>query len=197
MIYPHETGFSWPISAIKVRVEAGVYQSLVLEAMDAWNTVISQYSVYLQSVGKTRKQITPKIGDRESTIYLTTDTSFYADCDHRYRSSFITEADIRINPTRFATLPPARAKLILIHELGHLLGWNHHDGPDLSVLHTKLPPSITGITEFDKKAAASLYGKAQKRASILKQIAQARRITNPRQRSRKIADLQKQLVWIT
>jgi hypothetical protein len=109
------------------------------------------------------------------------------------KAGAIVEADIRINPDRMAPLPMARIRLILIHEIGHLLGWNHYDGPEESILHTKMPMHIEGITEFDKQAVASLYGRVAVRAILLKQIAAARRIKNLKQRNTRLTELKSSL----
>jgi predicted Zn-dependent protease len=191
--FPHAPGYKWPLGPIKVRVEAGPYQAPAMEAMAAWNEVLAPYGARFTLSVKTRKQAKPRNGEGESTIYLTTDTKFWADCSRRTRGWTIIESDIRINPDRFKPLTADRAKIILIHELGHTLGFEHHDGPEDSVLHTKLPLRITGITAFDRAAVAALYGKAATTASLKKQLVAARKIANARQRTLKVAELQKKL----
>lgn len=193
MKYPHEIGAAWPSGPVKIRVEAGAYFDLVLSAMTAWNEVLAPHRVALQPATRTRKALKPRLGDGENTIYLSTGTSFYADCTRRMKAGSIVEADIRVNPDRMGSLPTDRIRLILIHEIGHLLGWGHYDGPEDSITHTKMPFHITGITEFDKQAVDALYGRVAARAILLKQIAAARRITNIKQRNTRLTALKASL----
>jgi len=69
----------------------------------------------------------------------------------------VTEVDIRVNKDRFQGLPRDRVLIIFKHELGHLLGLNHFDGPADAVMHSRLPSRIPGIMPDDREGIDALY----------------------------------------
>lgn len=190
---PHAMGCAWPLGAVPVRVEAGVYSGAVVEALGEWNAVLGAHGVRLVVGQRVRKSVLPRLGDKESTVYLTTATPAYADAPLLRRGAEIVEADVRINPDRFAELPQNRVKLILLHEIGHVLGFGHWDGPEASVLHSRLPAWVASITDFDRASAAVVYGGAAARAGIQRQMRVARRIQSSAVRNARLAVLRRQL----
>lgn len=155
---PHWIGARWPTGTIPLVVEAGEYRAAFLEAMQTWNIYLVPLKRRFVVARRTRRNpAMPLMGDKESAVHITSNTSFYADCDVRRIGGRIIEADVRLNPKKLTGIPHLRLVLIFIHELGHALGFHHYDGPELSVMHEKLPFTVAGIMPFDIRALQTGY----------------------------------------
>ncbi len=156
---PHYIGAKWPREVIRVRIEPSPFEGEIREAIGNWNAVTRPFGVRIVAGARTRNHRIPARRDGESTIYLSPATPNFADVDVSRRGSTIIEADMRISEQRMAPLTGSRRRIIIEHEVGHMLGFGHHDGPEDSIMHSRLPLRIAGITDFDRAAVAAVYSR--------------------------------------
>ena len=144
---PHHIGAIWPEGPIPVFIQAREFAPEIQIAMHLWNASLRPFKRFFRAA--TKPPFPVRIANDG--------TQHYADVQVYTSGHRINGAYMRINRERMAPLPQTRRQTIFEHELGHVLGFLHHDGPEPSVTHTKLPPHIPGITEFDRASIRTIY----------------------------------------
>lgn len=151
-------GFRWKRGVVDIVVDVPGYNVEAYEAISSWNEALAGSGVRLAPRPPTRRFLrgAHRAGDKVNSMYFGP-TPNYADAVILKRGQWATEVDIRVSKDRFSGLPRDRVLIILKHEVGHLLGLNHFDGPLDSVMHSRLPFRIPGIMPDDRAGINALY----------------------------------------
>jgi hypothetical protein len=172
-------------------------------AIADWNACLLGAKI----IGIPSKGSTPGYPNQRSEIYLTP-LSTSADGSTRYgeacvarqssiykmQSHYVAEFDVRINSA--VTWTAVAFKRVVLHELGHCIGFGHPDEiglPQPSVMRSGANHPAGALTAADIQWTKALYAWHPLQGLLLQQIQDARSIPNPIKRQREINRCQSQL----